>query len=179
MFNLVGRRDAENLEARHIDDSLSLVRWINGSLIADVGSGAGFPGIVLAIVEPDKALTLIERSEKKARFLRQAIIELDLPNVELVVEDAKSYHPTKLFDTVTARAVARPMVTWNTVRHMLRPGGHALLQSVSSMRNLRFSGGFVRKSENVEVVGVNRPSYVTAIERTEVDDPVFCSGDGH
>lgn len=174
MFNLVSRRDIENLEMRHIGDSLSLVRWINGSSIADVGSGAGFPGIVLAIVEPTRALTLIERSEKKARFLRQVIIELDLSNVELVVEDAKSYHPTNLFDTVTARALARPMVAWNTVRHLLRPGGHALLQSVSSMRNLRFTGGLVRRSTNVEVVGVNRPSYVTEIERTQFGGGAVC-----
>jgi 16S rRNA G527 N7-methylase RsmG len=107
---------------------------------------------------------------KKARFLRQVIIELDLCNVELVVENAKSYRPSELFDTVTARALAQPLVAWNTVRHLLRPGGHALLQSVSSMRNLRFSGGLVRRSANVEIVGVNRPSYVTEIERTQAGD---------
>ena len=168
-YSLVSRRDADRLETRHIADSLSLLPWIQGARLADVGSGAGFPGIPLAIAEPQWFVTLVERSEKKARFLRQALIELDIDNAEVVPEDVRDFEPDSPFDAVTVRAVAQPTTAWEMTRHLLRPRGCALLQSSSSLAGLAFAGGRIRRAEAV-VVGDGEPRrHITAVER--LDDP--------
>ena len=166
-YNLVSRRDADRLEARHIADSLSLMPWIEGDRVADVGSGAGFPGIPLAIAAPRWRITLVERSGKKARFLRQALIELDIENAEVVLEDARQFDPSTPFDTVTVRAVAQPPVAWEIVRHLLRPGGCALLQSFSSLAGLAFPGGRIRHTGSVAAGSGEPKRHITQVQRLE------------
>ena len=164
-YSLVSRRDADRLEARHIADSLSLAPWIEGTRLADVGSGAGFPGIALAIAGPEWWVALVERSEKKARFLRQALIELEIENAEVVPKDVRDFDPDRPFDTVTARAVTKPAKAWEMTRHLLRPGGCVLLQSSSSLAGFAFAGGRIRRAEAV-VVGDGEPRrHITAVER--------------
>ena len=168
-YNLVSRRDVGRIETRHIADSLSLVPWVEGARLADVGSGAGFPGIPLAIVGPQWRVTLVERNGKKARFLRQVLIELDIENAEVVLEDARHFDPDAPFDTVTARAVVKPPMAWEIARRLLKPQGRALLQSASSLAGLVFPGGRIRRSEAV-VVGVGEPlRFITEVQR--LDDP--------
>ena len=162
VYNLVGRRDIAHLESRHIQDSLTLVPWIRGTRIVDAGSGAGFPGIPLAIVGGDWTVTLVERSAKKARFLRQALIELALDNATVVEEDVRSFRPATLFDTVTARAFAQPPVTWKAVRGLLRPGGVTLLQTGAPLSSEALPGGRVLASEPV-ASGAELARYVTAV----------------
>ena len=158
--NLVSRRDLGRLRDRHVLDSLSLLPWWHGSL-ADVGSGAGFPGVPLAIARPDSPVTLLERSERKARFLQHVIIELALRNVELLEADVTK-PPGSLakrgFDTVTARAVAPPAATWRLLRGLLATTGVALLQSGEPLEPSMFDGGEIRACERtggtwVTVVG--------------------------
>ena len=166
-YSLVSRRDADRLETRHIADSLSLVRWIQGTRLADVGAGAGFPGIPLAIAGPQWWVTLVERSDKKARFLRQALIELEIKNAEVVRMDVRDFDPGSPFDTVTARAVAKPPEAWEMTRHLLRPRGCALLQSSSSLADVAFAGGRIRRTEAL-VVGDGEPlRHITAVERLD------------
>ena len=166
-YSLVSRRDVARLETRHIADSLSLVPWVEGARLGDVGSGAGFPGIPLAIAGPHWHVTLVERSEKKARFLRQVLIELAIENAEVVAQDARQLDPATPFDTVTARAVAKPPAAWEIAHHLLRPGGCALLQSSSSLAELAFPGGRVRRAEAVRA-GVGEPKrHITKIQRLE------------
>ncbi len=162
VYNLVGRRDIEHLESRHIQDSLTLVPWIRGTCIADAGSGAGFPGIPLAIVGGDWTVTLVERSARKARFLRQVLIELALENATVVEEDVRSFRPATLFDTVTARAFAPPPVTWKAVRGLLRPGGVALLQTGAPVSSEALPGGRALASEPV-ASGAEHARYITAV----------------
>lgn len=138
---LVSRADAHRLRKRHTEDSLSLLPWVDGRL-ADVGSGAGFPGVPLAIALPDTRVVLIERSTRKCAFLRQAAIELDLANVDVAAGDVGDYAGTP-FDTVTVRAVAPPLQAWSLVRHLLAPTGKALLQSHERIRSPAFTGGAV------------------------------------
>ena len=167
--SLVSRRDVGRLETRHIADSLSLVPWVGGTRLADVGSGAGFPGIPLAIVGPQWQVTLVERSGKKARFLRQVLIELDIENAEVVLEDARRFDPHTPFDTVTVRAVAKPPMAWEIARHLLRRQGCALLQSSSSLAGLAFPGGRIRRADAV-VVGTGEPlRHITEVQR--LDEP--------
>lgn len=168
-YSLVSRRDASRLETRHIADSLSLVPWIEGTRLGDVGSGAGFPGIPLAIAGPQWQVTLVERSTKKARFLRQVLIELEIENAEVVLEDARQFDPDRPFDTVTARAVATPGAAWEIVRPLLRPHGCALLQSSSALTGLPFPGGRIRRAEAVVPDAGEPLRHITEVQR--LDEP--------
>ncbi len=162
VYNLVSRHDIQHLEAKHIRDSLTLVPRVRGQRIADAGSGAGFPGIPLAIVG-SWSVTLIDRSATKARFLRQALIELGLDNATVVEEDVRRYRPETPFDTVTARAFAKPPAAWQAVRHLLRPDGVALLQTSATLSGESLSGGRALPSERVASAGVAGERYVTAV----------------
>jgi len=104
-MNLTAIRDRPSQLTKHLLDSLAVQPYLRGQRIADVGSGAGFPGIPLAIVEPQRHFSLIESTGKKCRFLEHVRDELQLKNVEVVQSRAENYRPEVRFDTVVARAV--------------------------------------------------------------------------
>ena len=104
-MNLTAIRDRPSQLTKHLLDSLTVQPYLRGERIADVGSGAGFPGIPLAIVEPHRHFSLIESTGKKCRFLEHVREALGLKNVEVVQSRAESYKPEVRFDTVIARAV--------------------------------------------------------------------------
>jgi len=104
-FNRTAIRDRRSQLTKHLLDSLTVLPYLHGERIADVGSGAGFPGIPLAIVEPHRHFTLIESTGKKCRFLEHVREALELRNVEVVQTRAERYKPDMRFDTVIARAV--------------------------------------------------------------------------
>lgn len=150
-FNLVARGDEPRLRERHVLDSLALLPWWKGTL-ADIGSGAGFPGLPLAIARPCSTVVLIERSERKCRFLRQALIDLELANVQLVNSDVVDYRPGKLFDTVTVRAVAPPEQAWQLAHPLAAPGtGTVLLQMRTELPALALKGGVTGEVERCGV----------------------------
>ncbi len=105
-FNLVSRRDSPRLVARHLLDSLSLAPMLRGVRVVDLGTGAGLPGVPLAIACPERSFTLIDRSERRIRFVRQAVVELGLTNVVPIAIDFDDFRADALFDTVVSRAVA-------------------------------------------------------------------------
>ena len=104
-MNLTAIRERSQQITKHVLDSLTVRPWLRGTRIADIGSGAGFPGIPLAIVAPELRFALIESTGKKCRFLEHVRDELGLANVEVVQSRAESYKPAERFDTVLARAV--------------------------------------------------------------------------
>lgn len=116
-MNLTAIRDRSQQITRHVLDSLSVHPWLRGERIADLGSGAGFPGIPLAIVAPDRHFTLIESTGKKCDFLRHAVGELGLANVEVVQAHSDHWRPRVRFPTVIARAVG-------PLGRLVRSGGH-------------------------------------------------------
>ena len=154
--SLVARGDILHLRERHTADSLALLPWVTGRL-ADVGSGAGLPGIPLAIARPSVPVVLIERSTRKCAFLQHAVIELDLPNVDILAQDACDCAESRAFHTVTVRAVAPPLEAWNLVRHLLEPRGSVLLQSRERLGAPMFDGG-----ETIDEAAVGR-GWVTAV----------------
>ncbi len=105
-FNLTAIRDRPGMLRKHLLDSLSLQPFLHRLRIADVGTGAGFPGLPLAIVNPQRRFWLIEATGKKARFVAQTAQRLGCANVEVVAERAENYHPAEPFDTVVARALS-------------------------------------------------------------------------
>ena len=110
-FNLTAIRDVEQMVSKHLLDSLAVQPFLEGSLILDVGSGAGLPGIPLAITSPDKHFVLLDTNGKKTRFLTQAKIDLKLDNVEVIHQRVQDFQPMTdghriYFDVITARAYA-------------------------------------------------------------------------
>ncbi len=126
---LVSRQDERRIHERHLRDSLSLVAVLaqleNPLRIADVGSGAGLPGVPLAVVLPDAHVTLIERSAKKSRFLQRVAMELGLPNVDVVCDDVVNV--TAKYDVVVSRAVMAPDRLWPLAFRILRAEGHMVV----------------------------------------------------
>lgn len=104
-MNLTAIRDREQQLTKHVLDSLSVIPYLRGRRIADVGSGAGFPGIPLAIAMPEAQFALIESTGKKCRFLEHVRDTLELANVEVVQARAEAWKPAVRYDTVLARAV--------------------------------------------------------------------------
>jgi 16S rRNA (guanine527-N7)-methyltransferase len=122
---LIGPREGDRIWERHIYNSLPLILALpHGARVADVGSGAGLPGIVLALARPDISIHLIEPLERRATFLREVVAELGLSNV--TVERKKALDYQGKFDVVTARAVApmERLLAW--CWHLLPPGGRIL-----------------------------------------------------
>ncbi len=105
-YNLTAVRDPEAMLPRHIYDSLTALPFVHGTRIADVGTGAGLPGIPLALCYPDKQFTLIDANGKKTRFIQHAVAHLGLGNVTVEQVRAESLQPAQPFDTVISRAYA-------------------------------------------------------------------------
>lgn len=105
-FNLTGLTDLESMVSRHVLDSLAVHRYLHGAAIADVGTGAGFPGLPLALVNPERRFTLIDSNGKKIRFVSHAVRTLGLMNVEPLQARVETLRPERPFDTVLARAFA-------------------------------------------------------------------------
>jgi 16S rRNA (guanine527-N7)-methyltransferase len=105
-MNLTAIRDPKKMVAGHILDSLAVVPHLRGEAILDVGTGPGFPGLPLAIVEPDRRFVLLDSNGKKISFVNHAIGQLGLENATAIKARAEHYAPGARFDTVTARALA-------------------------------------------------------------------------
>jgi len=125
-FNLTAIRDRPGMLRKHLLDSLSLQPYLGGGRIADVGTGAGFPGLPLAIVNPERRFALIEATGKKARFVERTAERLGLANVEVVHARAESYRPFELYDRVVARALASLADFVAYAGHLCAPGGRLL-----------------------------------------------------
>ena len=126
VHNLTGVRDAEVMVARHLLDSLSATGLIFGTRLADIGSGAGFPGIPLAVVRPDLSVTLVESRKKKAAFLVHVVAELKLKNVRVVCQRVEHYRPREKFDTLASRAFAALTEYVDKSGHLCAAGGRLL-----------------------------------------------------
>jgi 16S rRNA (guanine527-N7)-methyltransferase len=104
-YNLTAVRDPREMVSRHLLDSLSISRFLFGSPVLDAGTGAGLPGIPLAVYHPDVEFYLIDSSAKKIRFVRQAVLEIGLSNVIAVHARLESYRPARKFATIVGRAL--------------------------------------------------------------------------
>jgi len=125
-YNLTAIRDPANMVTRHLLDSLAIEPFLRGPRILDVGTGAGLPGIPLAIVRSDLSFTLLDSQAKKIRFVRQAISELKLANAEAVQARVEEYRDAPPFDTVVARAFASIPDMLNRMSGQCARGGQIL-----------------------------------------------------
>jgi 16S rRNA (guanine527-N7)-methyltransferase len=105
-YNLTAITQRDEMITHHLLDSLSVQSALHGTTVADVGTGAGFPGLPLAVVEPERRFTLIDSNNKKVRFVGHAAHLLGLSNVTGVHSRSEAFKASKPFDTVVARAFA-------------------------------------------------------------------------
>jgi len=124
-YNLTAIRDPREMVTRHLLDSLVMVPHVHGPLL-DVGSGAGLPGIPLAIARPQLAVTVLDSNGKKARFLRHAVRALKLPNVAVVEARVEDHRPAAPYAAITSRAFASLKDFFRLTGHLLAPDGQWL-----------------------------------------------------
>lgn len=105
-FNLTGIKEINDMVGHHLLDSLAVMPYLSGNHIIDVGTGAGLPGIVLALVSPDKRIVLLDSNGKKTRFLQQAKAELAIMNVDVVKSRVEDFESSECFDTIICRALS-------------------------------------------------------------------------
>jgi 16S rRNA (guanine527-N7)-methyltransferase len=125
-YNLTAIRRLEDMVALHLLDSLAILPYVQGQSLIDIGTGAGLPGIPLAICLPDVQFTLLDSNAKKTRFVQQAILELKLSNARIQHSRVEDYQPEQRFDTVTTRAFASLPVVIDLTRHLLAKEGIVL-----------------------------------------------------
>jgi 16S rRNA (guanine527-N7)-methyltransferase len=152
-FNLTAIRDRPGMLRKHVLDSMSLAPYLRGGRVADVGTGAGFPGLVLAVVDPQRRFTLIEATGKKARFVEQTVQRIGCSNVSVVNSRAESYRPSELFDTVVARALSSLADFVAYAGHLCAPGGRLL-----AMKGKRPDGEISALPKSFRALAVHRLS---------------------
>jgi 16S rRNA (guanine527-N7)-methyltransferase len=124
VHNLTAVREPEQMVVLHLLDSLTVLpHVVDKQTLLDVGTGAGLPGIPLAIARPDMQVTLLDSNHKKTTFLTQAKAELGLANVSVVSERVETWRPASLFDAVVSRAFSELSDFVTQARHLVQPGG--------------------------------------------------------
>ena len=125
-YNLTAVREPEEMVTRHLLDSLTLLPYLHGTRVLDIGTGAGLPGVPLAVARPDLAFTLLDANAKKTRFIVQVIGELGLTNVEVVQTRVENYRPAQKFATLMSRAFASIADMLDNTQHLCDPDGRFL-----------------------------------------------------
>lgn len=116
-YNLTAIRDPEEILIKHFLDSVSIAPWIKGQKVLDVGTGAGFPGIPLAILKPEQRFDLLDTNGKKTRFLLQVKQALNLTQINVIHARVEAFEPEQCYDQITTRA-------FSSLEQMLEVTGH-------------------------------------------------------
>lgn len=124
--NLTAVRDPDQMVTRHLLDSLVVLPWLRGPRIVDVGSGAGLPGLPLAMARPAFRFVLVDSAAKRVSFLRHVVARSGLENVRVIHARVEDYADEAGFDTVISRAFAALADFVNLAGHLCGPGGRLL-----------------------------------------------------
>lgn len=166
-YNLTAVREIEQMLPRHLLDSLSVLPYLRGPNVLDIGTGAGLPGIPLALARPDFQFMLLDSNIKKIRFVTQAIHDLGLRNVKTAHTSAEQYQPLLSFDTLIARAVAAIPDMLASCRHLCTPSSIVLaMKGVFPEEELAAidSGFRVREVVRLTVPGLDAARHLAILE---------------
>ena len=122
-YNLTAIKSIELMVSHHLLDSIAVLPYLKSGRWLDVGSGAGLPGLVLALTRPDWEFELLDSNSKKCSFLQQVIIELNIKNIKIACARVEDYKSEKKFDGVISRAFAELDKFVKLTYHLLTPGG--------------------------------------------------------
>ncbi|EGV27999.1 Ribosomal RNA small subunit methyltransferase G [Thiorhodococcus drewsii AZ1] len=153
-YNLTAVRDPLEMVSKHLLDSLAVLPFLFGDSVLDIGTGAGLPGLPLAIMAPERRFWLLDSNNKKVRFVRQAVLDLGLDNVEPVQARIETYRPEQKFSTIVSRAVAADEILSGSNAELLAYPGRLLLMKGR------------QPDERIETTGL--PSAVVMIHRLSV-----------
>ena len=126
-YNLTAITDAKEIVVRHLLDSLAVATYLCGQLILDFGTGAGLPGIPLALAFPKRKFILLDSQHKKTAFVQQVVWQLKIPNVTVVTQRAENYQPESLSDTIITRATLAASEFYPLAKRLVKTGGLAYL----------------------------------------------------
>jgi len=167
-FNLTAIREPADMVDKHLLDSLSIQPYLHGRRIADIGTGAGFPGLPLAVVNPRRQFTLIEATGKKVQFVRHAIEALGIENVEIIQARSETWRPRAPFDCVIARALGKVADFIRVAGHLCARDGRMLAMKgrhpTNEIEELP-RGWRVRALHDLHVPGLAAARCVVVIER--------------
>ena len=170
-FNLTAIRDPRQMISKHLLDSLSVLPYVGEGLVADVGSGAGLPGIPLAIALPETRFVLIDSNGKKTRFLTQARISLGLDNVEVIHQRVEAYFPIRddhriYFDAVIARAYAGSNEIIKKSAHLHNPETRILIMQGKMDESIDVPGYVLKQSHTLNIYGLEAERHLLEIQKT-------------
>lgn len=180
-MNLISRRDINRLLPRHLLDSLSVLPYLHGDSVLDVGTGPGLPGMPLAIVDPERTFTLCDRMAKRIRFLHMAARELQTTNVELEERNlAKNPFTEQRFSTILARGVTPGPELWPMVEPYLEQGGRVIVFESAQADTFpeeemekeivdETELGFRTEKKKCLIPGLEHPHYLCILQRDVAD----------
>jgi 16S rRNA (guanine527-N7)-methyltransferase len=153
-YNLVGTHDRQTLITHHILDSLSVLPFVKVSAVLDVGTGAGLPGIPLAIALPETQFTLIDSNGKKTRFLTEVKNALKLQNVQVVNDRVEKLQTKHAFNVIISRAVGSAELLAKLSQHLIQPDTRLILMKGEKPQQELESIGPAIRIEKLQVPGV-------------------------
>ena len=171
-FNLTAIRDVEEMVSKHLLDSLVIQPYVEGTSVLDVGSGAGLPGIPLAITSPDKSFVLLDSNGKKTRFLTQAKIDLKLDNIDVVHSRVEDYcpdigsgtGPDMGFDVIISRAYASTDDILSSTKHLQRPNTRILVMQGKLDERFDHDNYRLLESTQLEVYGLDAERHLLELQ---------------
>lgn len=168
VYNLTSVREPSQMVSQHLLDCLAIVPHVTASSILDLGSGAGLPGIPLALALPQVQLTLLDSNQKKAAFIRQAVIELGVDNASVECARAQDWRPARRYDLIVSRAFSDLAEFVELAGPLLGPDGAlAAMKGAYPREELgRVPPGFqLRAVHRLSVPGLAAERHLVMIER--------------
>lgn len=168
-YNLTAIRGREEMVRLHILDSLAILPHVEGKRVIDIGTGAGLPGIPLAICLPEISFTLLDSNAKKTRFVQQVVLELKLKNVAVLHSRVENYHPEQPYDAVLARAFAGLTDIVKLTAHLL--GKHGVLLAMKG-QNLEAELAEITTKKSVIRISIPGADVERCLVRIELPEQV-------
>lgn len=168
VHNLTSIRDVAKSVSVHLLDSLAVAPYVSGVRVLDAGSGAGFPGLPVALARPELQVDLLDSNHKKCAFLRQALAEAGARNAKVVCDRVEAYRPASPYDCILSRALADLAEIVALTEHLLAPGGViAAMKGVHPFEEIeRIPSGFrVSQVHALSVPGLSAERHLVLVER--------------